>query len=150
MLAIGLGGAGHPIHDVTTDPEDRLAFTPDVAALEQLPMTREEVLAIQREIYPDLAPLELPAASDLVFARALDTAASMEGWEVIHSDAEAGRIEAAATSAIFHFVDDVVIQVEAIGSGSRIDVRSRSRMGRSDLGANAERIRAFLARLKAS
>ena len=46
--------------------------------------------------------------------------------------------------------NDVVIQVEAIGSGSRIDVRSRSRMGRSDLGANAERIRAFLARLKAS
>ena len=71
VLGIGLSRGNHPIHDVTTDPGDTLAFTPDVAALEQMPMTREMVLAKQRETYPDLAPLELSMPSDAAFARAL-------------------------------------------------------------------------------
>jgi uncharacterized protein (DUF1499 family) len=74
----------------------------------------------------------------------------MPGWQVTGEDAAAGRIEAVATSRLFRFRDDVVIRVQAgpQEQGARIDVRSRSRIGQSDLGANAERIRAFLARVR--
>ncbi len=65
------------------------------------------------------------------------------GWEIIAAVREEGRIEATATTRWFRFKDDVVIRVQPQGTGSRIDVRSKSRLGRSDLGANAKRIRAY-------
>ena len=71
----------------------------------------------------------------------------MSHWEVTHADAESGRIEATATSRVFHFVDDIVIRVRPDGAGSRVDLRSRSRVGQSDLGANAKRIHAYGAEL---
>jgi len=150
VLAIGGGGAGHPIHDVTTDLEDTLEFTPDVAALEQMPMTREQVLTVQQEIYPDIQPLQVALPVQETYERALAVAEGMDGWQVMASDAGGARIEAAATSRIFRFVDDVVIGVTPGTDGSRVDVRSRSRMGRSDLGANAQRIGDFLAQLQAA
>ena len=68
---------------------------------------------------------------------------------MVEADKAAGRIEATDRDLWFGFVDDVVIRITpAAASGSRIDVRSLSRVGRSDLGTNAKRIRAFLARLK--
>jgi uncharacterized protein (DUF1499 family) len=67
------------------------------------------------------------------------------GWELVASDSTAGRIEATATTPWFGFKDDVVVRVRPEGSGSRIDVRSVSRVGKSDVGANAKRIRAYLA-----
>jgi uncharacterized protein (DUF1499 family) len=66
------------------------------------------------------------------------------GWEIVAADAAAGRIEATDTTFWFGFKDDVVIRVEADGAGSRIDVRSVSRVGVGDVGANARRIRAYL------
>jgi uncharacterized protein (DUF1499 family) len=67
------------------------------------------------------------------------------GWELVAADSMAGRIEATATTPWFGFKDDVVVQVRPEGTGSRIDVRSVSRVGKSDLGVNAKRIRAYLA-----
>ena len=136
------------IHDITTDPEDTLQFTPDVAARSES-MPRDQVLALQREAYPDLEPLRLDAAPEPALERVEATAARMPGWEIVRRDPGSGRIEAQARSTIFRFVDDVVIRVQpdASGAGSRVDVRSRSRFGQSDLGANAARIRAFLAAL---
>jgi uncharacterized protein (DUF1499 family) len=67
------------------------------------------------------------------------------GWELVASDSAAGRIEATATTPWFGFKDDVVVRVRPDGSGSRIDVRSVSRVGKSDVGANAKRIRTYLA-----
>jgi uncharacterized protein (DUF1499 family) len=72
----------------------------------------------------------------------------MERWQVVSDDAALGRIEATATSRIFRFVDDVVIRVRDDGGETVVDVRSRSRMGQSDLGANSARIRAYLADLQ--
>ena len=72
----------------------------------------------------------------------------MPGWTVVDSDPASGRIEANETSRWFRFVDDVVIRVTADGSGSRIDIRSVSRQGRSDFGVNARRIRAYIESLK--
>jgi uncharacterized protein (DUF1499 family) len=70
-------------------------------------------------------------------------AARAEGWSIDATDPENGRIEASVRSFWFGFVDDVVVQVSPAEGGSRIDVRSTSRVGVSDLGANAKRVRAF-------
>jgi uncharacterized protein (DUF1499 family) len=70
------------------------------------------------------------------------------GWDIVAADAPAGRIEATATTRWFGFKDDVVVRIEPAGEGSRIDVRSVSRVGGSDVGTNAKRIRAYLRRLQ--
>jgi len=84
-----------------------------------------------------------------MLARARDAANAM-GWEIVATDSLAGRIEATATTTWFGFKDDVVVRVQASGAGSRVDVRSVSRVGRSDVGANAARIRVYLKRLPIS
>jgi uncharacterized protein (DUF1499 family) len=76
----------------------------------------------------------------------LDAARSL-GWRIVATDGIEGRIEATATTAWFGFQDDVVIRVQPAGQGSRVDIRSASRVGRSDVGANAKRIREFLSKL---
>ncbi|WP_404326387.1 DUF1499 domain-containing protein [Aerophototrophica crusticola] len=77
-----------------------------------------------------------------------EAAARDMGWDIVAVEPAEGRVEATATTAWFGFKDDVVVRVRPEGDGSRIDVRSKSRVGRSDLGANAARIRDYLARLK--
>jgi len=141
------------IHDISTDLDDRLEFSPAVAAASpnkdyEGPM-RTMVDDQQRESYPDIAPARLALAPADAFARAQKTATGMPGWEVTNADPASGRIEATATSSFFHFVDDVLIRVRPDGDGSRVDVRSRSRVGQGDMGANAKRIRAYLAALQA-
>lgn len=91
--------------------------------------------------------LALTATPDSAFSKALSAAGAM-GWEIVKSDSKAGQIQAVATSFWFGFKDDVLVRVAAAGPGSRIDVRSKSRVGRSDLGTNARRIRAYFERLK--
>jgi uncharacterized protein (DUF1499 family) len=71
------------------------------------------------------------------------------GWELVASDPIAGRIEATDTTFWFGFTDDIVIRVSPRGGGSRVDIRSVSRVGISDVGTNAARIRKYLAALKA-
>lgn len=102
----------------------------------------------QQAAYPDLAGLALPLAPREAFSRALAAAEAMD-WEVVGRDADRGLIEAVATTRWFGFRDDIAIRVSTAGSGSRVDVRSRSRVGRNDLGTNARRIRAYLERLQA-
>jgi uncharacterized protein (DUF1499 family) len=70
------------------------------------------------------------------------------GWEIVAADPATGRIEATATTLWFGFKDDIVVRVSASEQGSRIDVRSVSRVGRSDIGTNAKRIREYLAKLQ--
>jgi len=139
------------IHDISTDLTDRIEFTPDVAASsmnkDPAPEQRAVVEGLQKSGYPDIAPVILAVAPDQAFARAKAVAERMPGWNVTNADSESGRIEATATSKLFHFVDDIVIRVRPDGAGSRVDLRSRSRVGQSDLGANAARIRAFEAEL---
>lgn len=101
----------------------------------------------QKQGYPDLKPLELSEPPAAAYARALAAAQAM-GWEIVKQDAKAGTLEAVDTTRWFGFKDDITVRVSAAGSGSRIDVRSRSRVGRSDLGTNARRIRAYLERMK--
>ena len=97
----------------------------------------------QKSGYPDLAPIQLALPPDQAFARAKAVAESMPGWQVTNADSETGRIEATATSRVFHFVDDIVIRVRPDAGGSRIDMRSRSRDGLERPGRERERVRAF-------
>jgi uncharacterized protein (DUF1499 family) len=141
------------IHDITTDPERPPQFVAIVPLRAGAPNPHEyqgaHIGELQRIGYPDLRPLEIAAPPAQAFARAAALAQAL-GWEIVGTDESAGRIEAVATTRWFGFKDDVVIRVAPAGSGSRIDVRSKSRVGRGDVGANAKRIQEFLARLKNS
>jgi uncharacterized protein (DUF1499 family) len=135
-----------PIHDITTDTDDPPAFVAIVArragASNPPGYAGPEVAAQQKRAYPDLAPIVLAEPPDRAFERALAAVRSL-GWEMVAADAREGRIEATDTTRWFGFKDDVVIRVRPAPSGSRVDVRSKSRVGRSDVGANAARIRRF-------
>jgi uncharacterized protein (DUF1499 family) len=141
-----------PIHDISTDTDDPPQF---VAVLPLRGTTSNSVVyggdSIARQqhaAYPDIKPLDLNVPSAQAFDHALAAAQAM-GWAIVAADSSAGRIEATATTKWFGFKDDVVIRVRANegGTGSRVDVRSVSRVGRSDIGTNAARIRAYLLRL---
>ena len=102
----------------------------------------------QRAAYPDIAPMLLAVPPRDAFAKAVAAAEAM-GWEVVGRDAAAGTIEAVDTTKWFGFKDDIAVRVTPTPEGgSRIDIRSKSRVGRSDIGTNARRIRAYAERLK--
>jgi uncharacterized protein (DUF1499 family) len=141
------------IHDITTDTEDPPTYQaalPARAAENAAPASYAgpAIADQQKAAYPDLAPLKLGLPPEQAFERALDAAKTMSGWTLVAADPATGRIEARQTSRWFRFTDDIVIRVAAEASGSRIDMRSESRQGRSDFGVNADRIRAYMATLK--
>ncbi len=139
-----------PIHDITTDLENPPAFEAIVPLRAEAPNTLERPPLLtqqQREGYPDLAPITLPQPPAEVFDRAL-AVAQEAGWEIVTADKSTGRIEATDTTRWFGFKDDVVVRIMAWGSGTRVDVRSVSRVGRSDVGTNARRIQRYLEALQ--
>ena len=149
LLAMVRAAAASPvIHDVTTDTGN----PPPFVALQSQRATSENgaayggaaVAAQQKRGYPDLAPLVLPLPPDRAFAR-VEAAARALGWRVIASAPSEGRLEASDITRWFGFTDDIVVRVRPAPNGSRVDVRSASRMGKSDVGVNARRVRAFLA-----
>ena len=153
-LLLGLASAAVPldhvrrvktlpyINDITTDSE----HPPPLS--HGKPYERH-FAELQRIGYPELRPLELAAAPARAFARAR-AVAQEQGWEIVSADENAGSFEAVATTRWFGFKDDIAVRISPAAHGSRVDVRSRSRVGRSDLGANARRIREFLAALEAA
>ncbi len=94
-----------------------------------------------------MAPLMLAAPPAQGFERAEATARAL-GWRILDSDPQKGTIEATDTTTYYGFTDDIVIRVTAAGGGSRVDIRSHSRQGGSDIGVNAARVRRYLAALK--
>lgn len=136
-----------PIHDISTDTTQPPPFVAILPLRANAPNSAvyggAEIARQQMSAYPDLRTYVTTDAPRQAFERALQAARGM-GWDVVASDPDEGRIEATDTTTWFGFKDDVVIRVEADGTGSRIDVRSVSRVGRSDVGTNARRIRAYL------
>ena len=125
-----------PINDITTDPVD----PPDFAASKRGAYS-PEFAAQQAEAYPDLAPIEVPRSPTRTHTMVLEVMRDL-GWDIVRSDPGGGQIEATETSRVFRFVDDVAVRIRpAADAGSIVDVRSKSRDGKSDLGANAARIR---------
>jgi len=141
------------IHDITTDTENPPTYAAALPARTaenagSATYAGREIAGQQKAAYPDLAPLKVGLPPEQAFRRALDTAKAMPGWSIVAADPAAGRIEARQTSLWFRFTDDIVIRVAAEATGSRIDMRSESRQGRSDFGVNAGPIRAYMAKLK--
>ena len=135
------------IHNIATDRDDPPTF--DAIVARRGPGTNPldydaEDAAAQAAGYPDLAGLQTPLSPPEALTRAAAIAAA-QGWEVVAVNEEQGTVEATATTFWFGFKDDVVVRVRPDASGSKVDVRSISRVGLSDLGANAARIEAFLA-----
>lgn len=144
------------INDITTDTHDPPVF---VEVLELAPNRGRDMVyagghvsAQQHQAYPDLEPAKVPLAPREALIKLRGALIELPGTELVDVDLDAGRIEATSTSRLFRFVDDVVIRVRPLttvpgATGSIVDIRSKSRDGKGDLGANAARIRKLLAAL---
>jgi uncharacterized protein (DUF1499 family) len=153
VLLLGVGAARQgaadlpPINDISTDLADPPAFASDPAERGRDMAYPAAFVPQVQAAYPDLAPIRVSSDPARALALAEETARAL-GWEVVVADPAAGTLLARETTRIFRFVDDVMVRVRpAEGGGSVVDVRSKSRDGRGDLGANAARIRAFAERL---
>lgn len=137
------------IHDITTDTDNPPTFDAVVPrrkgarnAIDYVAATASE----QHRGYPDIAPLALPLAPPIAFERSVRAARAL-GWDIVDAAPDKLRLEATATTLLFGFKDDIVVRITPRDGGSLIDMRSLSRVGGSDFGANADRVRAFLKRL---
>lgn len=174
VIAAG-ASAVPPVHDISTDIQDPPAFGADVlAARAALPggnavesmtapistlasytrmrnpaIAGQSVGALGRRANPDLMSLPLTMPVNRATQAAAGVAREL-GWQVVRVDPEAGRVEATVESFWFGFKDDIVVRVRPAGAGSTLDIRSTSRVGVSDLGANAKRVRAFLTAMRAA
>lgn len=137
------------INDITTDPLDPPRFD-RVAQLR--PRGTVEYAGLyageqQRGAYPDIEPLAVSSTPQIAYEEAIKVITKRK-WRVMLERAPQvrrdGQIEAVARTAIMGFRDDVVIRIRATADGARVDVRSASRYGRHDFGANASRIRGLV------
>ncbi|MGI9321950.1 MAG: DUF1499 domain-containing protein [Pseudomonadales bacterium] len=151
-----VGGRSVPsIHDITTDTANPPPFVALLDVRKRSPngakygasdeWPANKLAEAQQQAYPDLAPImsNLPMAAAVARAEAV---LQEMGLQLAGVDVGAGLLEATATTFWFGFKDDMVVRVTAVGDGSRVDIRSMSRVGQSDLGVNAARIADFIAR----
>lgn len=141
------------IHDISTDTEDPPRFQAVVAlrqgvAANDLAFDPRNI-PLQKTAYPDVQPVFLTQPISQAFELALKAARAM-GWKIIHHSEAEGLIEATDTTLFFGFKDDVAIRLRRLDEQTRIDVRSVSRVGLSDIGANADRILTYLEKVKAA
>ncbi|GHA15500.1 hypothetical protein GCM10008090_26330 [Arenicella chitinivorans] len=148
VAALKFGADGvPPIHNISTDIENPPVFDviTEVRAAEHNPLAyNAEVLGpVQSQAYPAVRTLASSLAKPAAVERAAALAVEL-GWDVVNVNAEAGIVEATDTTKLWGFKDDIVVRVTSTEAGSLIDLRSVSRIGVSDLGANAKRITEFL------
>jgi uncharacterized protein (DUF1499 family) len=136
-----------PIHDITTDTRDPPQFVAILPLRAGAPNPAayggEAIARQQGKAYPDIRTAQLAVDPETAFTRAHEAARAL-GWEIVAAVPAEGRIEATDETFWFGFRDDVVVRIRRANGDSRVDVRSVSRVGRSDVGANARRIRRFL------
>ena len=151
LLWLRQGQVSPPIHDITTDTDNPPLFVDILPLRAGAPNPPEyagsEVAEQQLAAYPEIESLELDVSPAQAMALAESAARAME-WELITVAPGEGRLEAVATTAWFGFKDDIVVRIVESGDGSLVDVRSKSRLGLSDVGTNARRIRAFMAQMQ--
>ena len=146
-----------PIHDISTNRVNPPEFVAVAALRADAPntlvyggsnnMTSERLIELTNEAYPDLITQHYSESVNVIFEEALAAVDDL-GWELVTQDAFAGRIEATDTTFWFRFKDDVVIKINQQGSDTAVDVRSVSRVGTGDVGANAIRMRKLFALLE--
>ena len=139
------------IHDITTDTRNPPAFQALLPLRKgaQNPPAYEgaRIARLQKKAYPDVRSFTFRASKEEVFRRALDAARAM-GWHVVSLKPAAGRIEAYDATFWYGFIDDIVIRLTSNSGKTRLDIRSKSRVGVGDIGANARRIRGFFEKLQ--
>ncbi len=152
-----------PIHEISTDLASPPPFVavipiraqggavnpPEYVAEIKGQSGTTNVPEAQRKAYPDVQPAILDGVAPAAAFPRVEAAVKELGWDVVASVPAEGRIEATDTTRFMGFKDDVVIRLRAEGGGTRIDIRSKSRVGMGDVGANAARVRTFLALVKA-
>jgi len=150
LLSLLAGGDRPRIHDISTDLQDPPVLTAaqqqrgsDSNSLDTDPETR----ALQAAAYPEVQTLRSALEYQVVFDKAVRVAMVL-GWDIYRQDRDAGVIEAVDTTAIMGFKDDIVIRVRTGPDGSLLDLRSVSRVGLGDMGANARRINNFIERMQ--
>jgi uncharacterized protein (DUF1499 family) len=135
------------IHDISTDlvnPPKFVAIAPLRAnASNPVEYAGEETAVQQRKAYPELVTLSF-AQSKADLMTASEQAVKNLGFAVVSANTATGMVEATDTTTWFGFKDDVVIRIKDEGSQRFVDIRSKSRVGRSDLGKNAERIHSII------
>ena len=152
LLTIYAASSVPPIHDITTDlqnPPEFVTMLVERSASDN-PLDRKnptDLATLQQTAYPGLVPVLINQDASQVFDQ-VHSLVTVRGWEIVAASAQQGRIEATATTPIMGFKDDVVIRVRDEAGGTMVDMRSVSRVGQSDLGANAKRIEAFMADLR--
>ncbi len=147
-----------PIHDISTDIEHPPQFEallplrkgaasgPEYDGPKLVKMDDGKSYTtsyLQRKYYGDIHTIAILTPPEKLFNRALEAAKEM-GWNIVAVAPDEGRIEATDTSLFFGFTDDIVIRVKPSGMGAKLDIRSKSRVGVSDVGKNAARIRAYV------
>ena len=153
LISLAIQGRHYPpINDISTDLGDPPAFV----QAQSLTPNRDRDFAypegfkeIVRGAYPSLKPLLLIDPPRKVFARALLLARALPTWKITRVDRDSLTFEGVDTTRVFKFQDDFVVRVRPEGEGSVVDMRSKSRDGKGDIGANAHRIRMFLEKLSA-
>lgn len=150
LSMLSKGKSVPPIHDISTDlinPPEFVVIAPLRAdAPNPIAYAGEATAAQQRQGYPELKTLSyLQSKAELV--NAVEQAATNLGWELANTDTSEGVVEATDTTMWFGFEDDVVVRITDIGNKRLVDIRSKSRVGGSDLGKNAERIHGFIKEL---
>lgn len=142
-----------PIHDISTDLENPPEFVAMVRLRADAPnppeYAGEETANTQRNSYPGIQPLFLDADLQDVMDQAVLLVLDRE-WNLVAINRNEGRIEATEKLAWFGFEDDVVLRFTESDQGTRVDMRSKSRVGRGDVGVNADRIETFLRDLERS
>jgi uncharacterized protein (DUF1499 family) len=138
-------GDGALIHNISTDLDNPPEFIAahQLRAAQDNPLTyTSDIAAIQRRVYPEVGPILSHLPPSEAFTHALKIAEQI-GWKIHHQSQKQSHIEAIDTTFWFGFKDDIVIKIQENNTGSRIDLRSVSRVGKSDLGANANRVLKF-------
>jgi uncharacterized protein (DUF1499 family) len=141
------------INDITTNLEEPPTFVKAVELNPGRDMAYPGASFADQQLkgYPDLATLVIEDSPDEAFDKVHTALVGMPRMAITDENRSEGRLEATETSALFHFKDDVVVRIRPFqDGGSRIDVRSKSRDGKGDMGVNAKRIRTLLALVKAS
>lgn len=153
LLWLRQGQVSPLIHDVTTDVVNPPVFVDILPLRASAPnppeYTGPTAAEMQLESYPEIQPLMLEVGVAEAIALAEQAALDL-GWEIVAVAPEEGRLEAVDTTSWFGFKDDVVVRISEDPEGCRVDVRSKSRLGLTDVGTNARRIRHFLARLRSA
>ena len=152
LAQVGVSGfSAPPIHDITTDihdpPQFRFAQAHRKVSENTLDYGGKELSAKQVEGYPEIKTLYLPATEEQVWLAVIAEINALN-WQILGEDKAQGHIEVASSTAILGFTDDIVIRLRPLNDGVLLDLRSISRVGVGDLGANAKRIRYFVGRLK--